>query len=225
MTPPTVPGSRGPVRGTSFARLAAFSRATLSEPWLAAAFLIVSFLIAQITVVVMHVQTTRMWADISEVQLARDLHREFQGQDKSYLRVANAIEACRTLYKSDGGKFSHIEINRYLGFFSDLQLFVDRDLLSVELAGHFFGAFIVEAYEYPEIRSYIHRTRKNFDQPEAFEAFDRIGKVMEADPRFARLAEFAKTMCEKEDEGAGEGQGAGEDKGAEQDKSEEEVRP
>lgn len=59
MTPPTTPGSTGrPKGGTSFSRLASFSKATLSEPWLAAAFLIVSFIVAQVLVVIMHVQTT-----------------------------------------------------------------------------------------------------------------------------------------------------------------------
>jgi len=202
MTPPNTPVPHGsPARGTSFSRLAAFSKTTLSEPWLAAAFLIVSFLVAQILVVAMHVQTTKMWAGISEVQLARDLYREFYDREKNYIRVANAIEGCDKLYKGDGGKFSHLELNEYLGFFSDLGLFMDRDLLSEELVGHFFGAFIIEAYEYPEVKDYIARIRKNFEQPEAFEDFDKVAKAVEADPRFTRLAEFAKTMCAEKPEG------------------------
>jgi len=202
MTPPTTPSPHGgPSRGTSFARLYTFSKSTLSEPWLGAAFLIVSFVVAQIVVVAMHVQTTKMWADISEVQLARDLYREFYDREKNYIRVANAIEGCDKLYKGDGGKFSHLELNEYLGFFSDLGLFMDRDLLSEELVGHFFGAFIIEAYEYPEVKDYIARIRKNFEQPEAFEDFDKVAKAVEADPRFTRLAEFAKTMCAEKPEG------------------------
>lgn len=127
MTPPNMPGNTGNSGGgTSFSRLASFSKSALSEPWVGAAFLIVSFIVAQVLVVAMHVQTTRMWAGISEVQLARDLYREFYDRDKNYLKVANAIEGCQTLYKSDGGRFSHLEINEYLGFFSDLGLFRDR---------------------------------------------------------------------------------------------------
>ncbi|HUU67220.1 MAG TPA: hypothetical protein VMW57_08060 [Methyloceanibacter sp.] len=99
MTTPNTPGNSGaPARGSSFARLAAFSRAALNEPWVGAAFLIISFIIAQVLVVAMHVQTTKMWADISEVQLARDLYREFYDRDKNYMKVANAIEGCQTLY-------------------------------------------------------------------------------------------------------------------------------
>ena len=201
MTPPktSMPAGRPP-RGSSFYRLAAFSKSALSERWLAAAFLIVSFVIAQLVVVATHVQTTRMWAGISEVQLARDLYREFYDQDKNYIRVANAIEGCEQLYKGDGGKFSHLQLNEYLGFFSDLGLFMDRGLLSEELVGHFFGAFIIEAYEYPEVQNYIARIRKNFQQPEAFEDFDKVAQAIEKDPRFARLAEFAKTMCAEQPE-------------------------
>jgi hypothetical protein len=202
MTPPNTPGSTGdPTGGSSFSRMAAFSKSALAEPWVGAAFLIVSFVVAQILVVAMHVQTTNMWANISEVQLARDLYREFYDRDKNYMKVANAIEGCQQLYKGDGGKFNHLEINEYLGFFSDLGLFRDKGLLSDELIGHFFGAFIVEAYEYPELKSYIARIRKNFEQPEAFEEFEKIAKAVEADPRFARLSEFARTMCAEKSEG------------------------
>ena len=202
MTPPNTPGNTGSsAGGTSFARLAAFSKSALSEAWVGAAFLIGSFLVAQILVVAMHVQTTRMWADISEVQLARDLYREFYDREKNYLHVANAIEGCQKLYKGDGGKFSHLELNEYLGFFSDLGVFRDKGLLSDELIGHFFGAFIIEAYKYPELQSYIARIRKNFEQPEAFEDFDKIARAVESEPEFARLAQFTKTMCAEKEEG------------------------
>ena len=64
--------------------------------------------------------------EIQEVQLARDLYREFYDKDKNYLQVANAIEGCQKLYKDDGGKFSHLQINEYLGFFADLGLFMEH---------------------------------------------------------------------------------------------------
>jgi hypothetical protein len=68
------------------------------------------------------------------------------------------------------------------------------------MIGHYFGAFIIEAYEYPEVKSYIERIR-NFQQPEAFEDFEQVAKAIGADPRFARLAQFAKTMCATQQEG------------------------
>ena len=189
------------MRGSSFSRLATLSKAAMTQQYSVLVFLIISFVVAQIIVVSLHYRATEMRRSIQEVQLARDLYQEFYIQEKSYLQVANAIEGCEKLYKGDGGKFSHLQINEYLGFFADLGLFMERGALSPALIGHFFGAFIIEAYEYPEVKSYIARIRKNFEQPEAFEGFDRVAKAVESEPRFARLAEFAKTMCADQPEG------------------------
>ena len=176
-------------------------RARFSRQWAALAFAVVSFVIAQIVVVAVNYRATRLEHEIQEVQLARDLYREFYLGEKPYLQIANAIEACEKLYKSDGGRFGHLAINEYLGFFSDLGLFMRRGAISQELIGHFFGAFIVEAYTYPEIKSYIERVRTNFHQPEAFEEFDAVAEAIERDARFAPLVEFAKTMCVTQPEG------------------------
>ena len=163
----------------------------LSREWLALLFAVTSFVLAQIIVR----RNARLDHQTEEVKLARDLSSEFYSDQKPYMRIANAIEGCQKLYKSDGGAFNHIQLNEYLGFFSDLGLFIQRGAISPELIGHYFGAFIIEAYEYPEIKAYIERIRKNYRQPEAFEDFERVAKTVEAQPRFARLAEFAKTAC------------------------------
>lgn len=173
----------------------------LSREWAALIFGIASFVIAQIVVVSLHLQSARLSHETQEIQLVRDLYREFYLENKSYLQVANAIEACEKLYKGDGGRFTHLQLNEYLGFFSDLGLFLEKGTIGEPLIGHYFGAYIIEAYEYPEIKSYIERIRKNFQQPDAFEDFDRVAKAVESDPRFARLAQFAKTMCSQEQEG------------------------
>ena len=173
-----------------------------TREWLALLFAVASFVIAQLVSVTLHYRLTRVNHETSEIQLARDLYREFYDKNMNYLRVANAIEGCQKLYKGDGGKFSHLQLNEYLGFFADLGLFMERGALSEALVGHFFGAFIIEAYEYPEVESYIARIRKNFEQPEAFEDFEKVAKAVERDPRFVRLAKFAKTMCAQEQEGS-----------------------
>jgi hypothetical protein len=167
----------------------------LSREWAALLFAVISFVVAQIIVVTLHYRATRLTHQTEEVKLARDLYKEFYIQEKPYLQVANAIEACRKLYKGDGGDFSHLQINEYLGFFDDLGVFMDRGALSEALIGHYFGAFVVEAYEYPEVKTYIARIRKNFQQPHAFENFERVAKAVEADSRFSQLVELAKTMC------------------------------
>lgn len=174
---------------------------SFTREWAALLFALVSFMIAQIVVVTLHYRATRLDHETEEIQLARGLYREFYLEEKPYLQIANAIEACKKLYKGDGGSFGHLAINEYLGFFSDLGLFMRKGALSEEMIGHFFGAFIIEAYEYPEIKSYIERVRKNFHQPEAFADFENVAKTIERDKRFAPLVEFAKTMCATQPEG------------------------
>jgi hypothetical protein len=180
----------GPTRTSAFPR-----------EWIALLFAVVSFVVAQFIVVGLHYRLTRLNHEAEEVRLARELYREFYLQEKSYLQIAGAIESCQKLYKNDGGSFGHVAINEYLGFFSDLGLFMQRGAISEELIGHFFGAYIVEAYEYPEIKSYIERTRKNFHQPEAFAEFEKVAKTIESDSRFAPLVSLAKTMCAGQPEG------------------------
>ena len=167
----------------------------LTREWVALLFAVVSFVIAQIIVVTLHYRATRLTQATDEVKLARDLYSEFYLNGKSYIPIASAIESCQKLYKGDGGTFTHAQLNEYLGFFSDLGLFKQRGALGEGLIGHFFGAFIIEANEYPEIQSYISRIRKNFHQPEAFAEFDSVAKGVESDKRFASLVTFAKTMC------------------------------
>ena len=176
-------------------------KGSFSREWAALLFAVISFIIAQLIVVTLHYRATRLTHETEEIKLARELYREFYFQEKSYLQIAGAIESCQKLYKNDGGSFSHVAINEYLGFFSDLGLFMQRGALSQELIGHFFGAYIVEAYEYPEIKSYIERTRKNFQQPEAFAEFENVAEEIERDPRFAPLVALAKTMCANQPEG------------------------
>lgn len=181
--------------GAAVAAEQQWHKGLLTREWLALLFAVASFITAQIIVVTLHYRNSKLDHQTEEVKLARDLSSEFFSEQKPYLRIANAIEGCQKLYKSDGGTFNHIQINDYLGFFSDLGLFMQRGAISPELIGHYFGAFIVEAYEYPEIKSYIERIRKNYRQPEAFEDFERVAKAVEADPRFKTLTEFAKTAC------------------------------
>jgi hypothetical protein len=191
-----------PGRGPAAARLLAIAKTALTQQYSVLVYLIISFIVAQSIVVFLHYRTARLNHQVQEVQLARDLYKEFYDKENGYLQVANGIEACEKLYKGDGGKFGHLQMNQYLGFFEDLGLFMHTGVLGEPIIGHFFGAFIVEAYEYPEVKSYIARIRKNFDQPDAFEDFDKVAKAIERDPRFVRLAQFAKTMCaEKRDEG------------------------
>ena len=81
----------------------------LSLEWLALLFAVSSFVIAQILVIKLHYRNTKLDHQTEEVKLARDLSGEFYSDQKPYLRIANAIEGCQKLYKSDGGAFTHTQ--------------------------------------------------------------------------------------------------------------------
>jgi hypothetical protein len=98
----------------------------LTREWAALLFAVVSFVTAQIVVVTLHLRATRLDHQTQEIQLARDLAQEFYQADNTYLKIAGAIESCQKLYKGDGGRFTHVEINDYLGFLSDLGLLQQR---------------------------------------------------------------------------------------------------
>jgi hypothetical protein len=201
-TPQEVPedGAR-PAHTSKMSRVVARAKTALTQQYSVLVYLIIGFIIAQSIVVFLHYRSAQLNHQVQEVQLARDLYKEFYTKENGYLRVANAIERCEKLSKGDGGKFSHLEINQYLGFFEDLGAVHAEWRVGRADNRPFFGAFIVEAYEYPEIQSYIARIRKNFEQPEAFEDFEKVAKAVEQDPRFVRLAAFAKTMCSEKPEG------------------------
>ena len=97
------------------------------------------------------------------IRLINELSSTFYNNkdEKAYIHLRTSIESCEKLYKSWGGKFSHDEINRYIGFFEDLGFYLENEILDIKLINHMFGAYIIEAYEYNEIRRYIEEFKKN----------------------------------------------------------------
>ena len=161
----------------------------------------ISFIIAQMIVVTLHYRATRLDHETEEIKLARDLYREFYFRRNPICKSPAPSSRARSFTRATAAASATWPSTNISGFFSDLGLFMQRGALSEELIGHFFGAYIVEAYEYPEIKSYIERTRKNFQQPEAFAEFEKVAEEIERDPRFAPLVTLAKTMCANQPEG------------------------
>lgn len=160
------------------------------------ALLVVGFLLGQGVLIYTFYETQKMTRQIEMIRLAKELSADFYVKDGLYRELRNAIEACQPLYKSWGGRFDHDEINRYLGFFEDIGYYASNGFLSKDIVGHLYGAYIIEAYEYPEIRRYIALLRQNAKQPTAFEQFEKLAIELEADARFAELAKAARGMCQ-----------------------------
>jgi len=103
-----------------------------------------------------------------------------------------SIDACGKLYRSWGGTFDSDQINQYLNFFDDIGFYWSLGDLSNEIVYQMFGAYVVEAYEYPEIRRYISGFRANAGQKQAFENFEKLAAAIERNPDFADLVAAAK---------------------------------
>lgn len=131
------------------------------------------------------------------VRLARELTREFYSADATFSSVRVAIDRCEKLYKRWGGKFDYDQVNRYLGFFEDLGFYSRIGALDFEIVDQMFGAVIVEAYEYNEVRKYIDELRRNSKQPRAFEDFERLAKKLAEIPERKELVELARRGCYK----------------------------
>lgn len=159
--------------------------------------MIMGFVIAQGIVLMNSYLTTVETRRLEEIKLARDMYNEFYSETGVYRKIANSIEACEKLYKSWGGPYDHNEINKYLGFFSDLGYFHRRGVFGEDPIAHFFGPFIVEAHNYPEIRKYVDGIRKNFAQPEAFSDFYSLALVIERERRFRGIKNAHSLNCSK----------------------------
>jgi hypothetical protein len=71
-----------------------------------------------------------MTQKIEMIRLAREFTKDFYETPDNiiYGKIRSSIESCQQLYKSWGGQFTHDEINRYLGFFDDLDFTMRRVL-------------------------------------------------------------------------------------------------
>jgi hypothetical protein len=136
---------------------------------------------------------------IEMIRLIHELSNRFYGKesDQVYRNIRTSIESCEKLYKSWGGKFSHDEINIYLGFFEDLGFYNAKGLLDVDVINHMFGAYIIEAYEYNEIRRYIEEFQRNTKQKSAFSNFGILAKKLEEIPERKDEVEIARRGCYK----------------------------
>lgn len=134
---------------------------------------------------------------IQTINLARELTRDFFNGDAVFKDLRMAIESCGRLYKSWGGKFTHDQINRYLGFFEDLGFYNAAGMLDLDIINHLFGSYLIEAFEYNELRKYIENFQKNSRQSKAFVEFQTVAQKLEALPERKELIELARRGCVK----------------------------
>jgi hypothetical protein len=167
--------------------------------WLVgAAGSLLGFLISQSIGMYQFSKNLRATREIETVHLARELTKEFYSEkdgEPLYRDVRTTVESCDIVYRSGGGHFDNDQINRYLGFFDDLGFYYRRGALDIETIDQIFGAYIVEAYEYEELRKYVADLRKNADQQVAFADFQALGRILSARTDRIQLAASFPTAC------------------------------
>ncbi len=86
----------------------------------------------------------------------------YQENNKNFLV---ALDSCAPLYNRGKlkGKFTYIDINKFLKFFDTMGSYVDEKLISLETANKQFGWYLLTMYHNNngEIQQYIKDTRKN----------------------------------------------------------------
>lgn len=125
--------------------------------------------------------------------MAIDLAKEF---DKSELfrNIRMSIEHQQHLYKSWGGSFDNDQINLYLNFFEDVGFYHKYGVLSLEIIDHYYGSYMIEAYENKEIQQYITDLRVNYKQADAFAEFETVTKEIEALPSRGALTALMRRV-------------------------------
>ena len=167
-------------------------KAKRTDRWLVGALgSVAGFVASQLVTLFVFHQTLDTTRQVEMVHLARDLAQEFYVSEENkavYRPLRTAIESCEKIYRSNGGAFGHDNINTYLGFFDDLGFYWKKGAIDLDIIDQEFGAYIIEAYEYPELREYIRKLEQNAKQKLAFATFEKLAQELEKNPDRQDLA-------------------------------------
>jgi hypothetical protein len=129
---------------------------------------------------------------IQMINLSLELDKEFTSTD-SFRRIRMSIDGCDKLYKSWGGTFDSDQINQYLNFFDNMGFYWQLGDLDEKIIDQMFGPYIVEAYEYGEIKRYMDEAQKNTGQKQAFDKFEKLAqRIEENDDRKQMIVDARK---------------------------------
>ncbi len=169
--------------------------------WVVAVFgSVLGFALSQLLTIYTFYESGKTTAKIEKIHLARELVKDFYAEDaKTFRTMRTAIESCQPLYSGfgKGGKFTNDEINTYLGFFDDIGFYYREGALDLPIINQQFGAYIIEANEYEEVRKYIRELQANAKQKAAFIHFQTLAEALEKIPDRKDLAEQSRSGCSK----------------------------
>jgi hypothetical protein len=102
-------------------------------------------------------------------------NRDLFFHDRMYM-VRKAIESNKPIFESKGGKCTEQDVEDYIGYFDMLYGFMEDGILGAEITDDNFGGYVEEAYINKEIREYIADLRREMNDEELYEGFEKWGK-------------------------------------------------
>ena len=156
---------------------------------------LLGFVVAQAISYYIFEENLRNSKESEQIRLSYSLAYDFFYKDPLNREIRMEIEACEHLYKSWGGNFDHDQLNKYLSFFADLGYFYQEELLELKLINHFFGDFVIEAYEHPEVRRYVDAIQQSTVET-ALAKFLYLGDSLEMEfPNRHQMGKRVRSAC------------------------------
>lgn len=138
--------------------------------------------------------------NIEMIQLGHELSQTFYKEEgeKTFYKIRTAIEQCKKLYvgyDKEKGLFSNDDLNIYIGFFDDVGFYYHKGVIDLDTVNQFFGAYIIEAYEYNEVRRYVSDLQEKAKQKYAFVEFQSLAQELEKISTQKDLTEQSRRAC------------------------------
>jgi len=160
---------------------------------------VLCLLLAQFFAIYTITKNLEVSKDMTMMHFGQELEKEFfAAEDTNFRDIRMAIEECHKLYKNYDGKFDNDQINRYLDFFDSLGFYYKKGVIDLDIIDEFFGAYIIEAYEYNELKRYVGELQEHAKQKFAFVEFQSLAQDLEKIPDRQELIEISKRGCLKQ---------------------------
>lgn len=142
---------------------------------------ILSFVLILITAGVGYVQLQEIKRQMKDENKIASLQNVLTINSQLYSEkntgIIAAIGENQRIRNKNGGHYSDYELENFLGIFDSMDQVYIQGHLSINDLCEQFSYYVVSAYEYPEIKSYIREIRKN-NENNFFGGFDDLYKVV-----------------------------------------------
>lgn len=118
---------------------------------------LIGVIISLVSIILLYKQLREMQnASLGEFMLR--LHDEFFWKH-SNAEIVKCIESNKKIFKANGGRFSELDVDNYLGAIELLSMYLQQHILKENIIKHFFGYYIIKTYENLEIKAYIKKCK------------------------------------------------------------------